>query len=160
MKAQRMKRVLPLGVGAAVLLTACSDRAPSALDPKGPDARRIADIWWLMLIMAIAVYAVVGGFILVALVRGRRSESGKPARFSDTKFIVIGGIVVPAMILSVLAVQTVRAVADLRKTPPGALHIEVVGKRWWWEIRYPGTGVVTANEIRAPVGRPVEVGLR
>jgi cytochrome c oxidase subunit II len=29
----------------------------------------------------------------------------------------------------------------------------VIGHQWWWEIRYPQTGVVTANEIHLPVGR-------
>ena len=154
-----MRRLLPLGACGALLLAACSDNAPSALDTHAPQAHRIADIWWLMLVLAVVVYVVVAGFILVALVRGRRTETGKPAKFSDNRFIVVGGILVPAIILGVLAVETVRATADLRESPPGALHIEVVGKQWWWEVRYPGTGVVTANEIRVPVGRPVEIGM-
>jgi len=26
-----------------------------------------------------------------------------------------------------------------------------VGNQWWWEIRYPGLGIVTANELHVPV---------
>jgi cytochrome c oxidase subunit 2 len=29
----------------------------------------------------------------------------------------------------------------------------VIGHQWWWEVRYPQAGVVTANEIHIPVGR-------
>jgi cytochrome c oxidase subunit 2 len=41
------------------------------------------------------------------------------------------------------------------------LQIRVVGRQWWWEVRYeqPGTAeqIVLANEIRLPSGRPVEL---
>jgi len=43
------------------------------------------------------------------------------------------------------------------------LKIHVVGKQWWWEVRYEqpngGEHVVLANEIRIPVDRPVELVL-
>lgn len=37
--------------------------------------------------------------------------------------------------------------------------LDVVGHQWWWEIRYPGTNVVTANEIHLPVGRRMLVAV-
>src|SRR3569623_1270928 len=43
------------------------------------------------------------------------------------------------------------------------LTVRVIGRQWWWELRYPGTApdqqVVTANELHIPVGRPVLVEL-
>ena len=27
------------------------------------------------------------------------------------------------------------------------LKLRVVGRQWWWEVRYPGTTAVTANEL-------------
>lgn len=42
----------------------------------------------------------------------------------------------------------------------GVLRIHVVGKQWWWEVRYEqpsGDPIVLANEIRIPVNRPVEL---
>ena len=38
-------------------------------------------------------------------------------------------------------------------------EIQVIGHQWWWEIRYPQAGVVTANVLHLPVGRPVLVTL-
>jgi cytochrome c oxidase subunit 2 len=43
-----------------------------------------------------------------------------------------------------------------------ALKISVVGERWWWRVRYranDGTVTETANELRIPVGYPVELDL-
>jgi cytochrome c oxidase subunit 2 len=107
-----------------------------------------------------AVYTVVSFFIVWAIVRGRRRADGEgDGKVSDNTWIVWGGVVVPVVILGVLAVVTVQATSELRKPEAGALRVEVVGKRWWWEVGYPGTSITTANEIRLPAGRPVEIGL-
>jgi cytochrome c oxidase subunit 2 len=74
-------------------------------------------------------------------------------------WIVWGGVIVPVVILGVLAATTVEATAELRRPQPGAVHAEVVGKRWWWAVSYPDQGITTANEIHLAVGRPAEIGL-
>src|SRR2546421_3687057 len=109
--------------------------------------------------LAAGVYVIVGGFIVVALLRGRRTTDGKPSRIRDSTFIWWGGIIVPVVILAVLAVETVNATGDLRQPEASPVRIEVVGKRWWWDIRYPDDGVVTANEVHIPTGRPIEIGV-
>jgi cytochrome c oxidase subunit 2 len=38
-----------------------------------------------------------------------------------------------------------------------ATDIEVIGWMWWWEVRYPRLGIVSANEVHIPVGRPVRL---
>lgn len=155
------RRPAAFAAAVAVLGAACGRDSPSALDPKGPSAERIADVWWLMFGLATAVYVVVAGLIIVAAMRGRRSEGeGRPSRITDSGFIWVGGVLAPVVILGVLAVVTVNTTNDLRRPEPAALRIEVTGYRWWWDVRYPEEGVVTANEIHIPTGRRVEVVLR
>jgi cytochrome c oxidase subunit 2 len=143
---------------AAVLVLAACSGSTEALDSHGSESRHIAGLWWLMFGLAAGVYVVVAGFIVLAAVRGRR---GKPAgsRISPSMFIIVGGLVVPTLILLVLAVVTVTTTNALRQPSADALRIEVRGERWWWEVRYPGRRIVTANELRVPVGQPVEIGL-
>jgi cytochrome c oxidase subunit II len=43
--------------------------------------------------------------------------------------------------------------------PAGEVVIEVIGHQWWWEVRYPHEGIVTANEIHIPAGQPVTLRL-
>jgi cytochrome c oxidase subunit 2 len=158
---QARRRALRGGVAAAALaVAACGGGSPSALDPKGPAAARIADVWWLMLALAVAVYLAVAGLIFVAA-RRRRGAGDHEQRLplSENAFIWVGGIAVPTAILVVLAVVTVSSTADLTRADDDPLRIEVEGFKWWWEVRYPGTEVVTANEVHVPVGRPVEIEL-
>ncbi|MFN2608922.1 MAG: cytochrome c oxidase subunit II [Acidimicrobiales bacterium] len=156
-------RVALVVVGTAVLtvaLTSCGGHAPSMLAGKGTESRRVTGVWWLMFGLASAVYVVVGAFIVVAIARGRRggrdTEAGTP---KDDTFIWFGGIIVPVVILALLAVVTVKTTSVLRNPTAGELTVSVVGKRWWWDVTYPGTGVRTANEIHVPVGRTVDVKL-
>src|SRR5207249_3339193 len=116
------------------VLVSCSKRSPSIVDPKGTEAHRISGVWWLMCGLAAAVYVVVAGFILVGAFRGRRTAGGKPSRITDGAFIWVGGIIVPAAILLVLAAATVSASNNLRGPEKNPLRIEVVGKRWWWAV--------------------------
>ena len=131
------------------------------LHTHGSEASRIAGIWWLMFGLGAAVYAIVAVFIVWAILRrrGRVGPGGRDGRVSDDTWIVWGGVIVPVLILGVLAVVTVQATSELRKPEAGALRVEVVGKRWWWQVSYVGTDLTTANEIHLPAGRPVEIGL-
>ena len=114
--------------------------------------------------MAAVVYVVVAGLVIIAILRGRRRarRAGEPdpAR-SDDRFIWIGGVIVAGR-------HPRRArrrdrddhAATCAAASAGELHIDVVGKRWWWEVRYPDAGVRTANEIHVPVGRPIDIDAR
>jgi cytochrome c oxidase subunit 2 len=150
----------PALVAVAAVLAACgNDRSPSMLNPQGNEARQLAGVWWLMFGLAAGVYVVVAGLILFAIVRNRRG--GAPtSRLNDHAFVVVGGLVVPVAILMLLATVTVRTTTEVRQPERGALRVLVRAHDWWWEVRYPGTGIVTANEIHVPVGRQVAVTIR
>jgi cytochrome c oxidase subunit 2 len=159
----RRRAVVPF-VALAVALgsAACGKDSPSMFDTKGPESHSIHNVAWLMFGLAGAVYVIVAGFIVVAVMRGRRRRDdeapSKPEPKDDT-FIWFGGIVVPVVILALLAVVTVRTTEHLRRVSSSELRIQVTGKRWWWDVRYPDSGVVTANEIHIPVGRPIDFEL-
>jgi cytochrome c oxidase subunit 2 len=146
-------------VGGAVLLGACgSEGSPSMLDARGQEARHLADVWWLMFGLAAAVYVVVAGLIVFAIVRGRKGDL-RESRLNDNAFVVIGGLVVPLAILMIIAVVTVRTTTEVRQPERGALRLDVVAHDWWWEVRYPATGITSANELHIPVGRQVAVSI-
>jgi cytochrome c oxidase subunit 2 len=148
-------------IGTALLQACGNGRSPSILDSQGTEAKKLEDVWWLMFSLAAGVYLVVGGLILFAVLRNRRGEGEVPhSRLNDHAFVVIGGLLVPLTILGVLAFVTVKTTTEVRQPARGELAVDVRAHDWWWEVRYPGTDIVTANEIHIPVGRPVAITIR
>ena len=110
--------------------------------------------WW-----AVVVFAIVEGLLLFVIIRYRaRPGAGQPSRLHGHTALEIGWTLAPALILVFIAVPTMRTIfATAARAPAGALRIEVIGHQWWWEYRYPDLGIVTANELHLPLGRPVEL---
>ncbi len=70
------------------------------------------------------------------------------------------GIAIPVVALVALfAVSNVYLVGRTAPPKPSstAMTVDVIGHQWWWEVRYPGTDAVTANEIHIPVNTRVNV---
>jgi cytochrome c oxidase subunit II len=151
--------VVPALFGAFV--TGCAG-AHSITEPRSPEARSINRNYWLLFWLAVGVYAVVITLVLVAMAKRRTTAEPQRRQRFDNRFIAIGGLTVPILILGVVAVVTVRVANDL--SPAGAsasapVQITVEGRDWWWRIEYPNDGVVTANEIHVPVGQAVDITL-
>lgn len=45
------------------------------------------------------------------------------------------------------------------RRPAVGMEIVVTRYQWWWVVRYPAYGIVTANEIHLPAGEPVRITL-
>jgi cytochrome c oxidase subunit II len=145
---------------ALVAATACTGRA-STLDPGGSGAERISHLTWLLIAVMAIVYIVVLG--VLAMVIRRRTE--RPAR-GGTGWalvgVVAGGIVLPVVVITALAIVSVRSLADLTRAEAAGLTVDVVGQQYWWEFHYreaDGESLITANELHLPVGRRVQIRL-
>jgi cytochrome c oxidase subunit 2 len=139
--------------------------ADGILDPQGPAAERIAGLWWIMLGLGVAVFVVFGISLALGLFRrSPHSDDGsirQAPRVSGRWFAIVGVVLPAVIVVAVLAATVVamRAVPNSTSGSLGALEIEVIGHQWWWEVRYPGEGFTTANELHIPVGRPVNLRL-
>ena len=127
----------------------------SALAPHGPEAAAIAQLTWILVAGAAAVLLLVTVLAALAL-RAPRPWLARP------RAIVAGGIVLPGVVLLALLGYASVAVPRHAAAPP-AVRIDVVGRQWWWEVAYlDASGArdfATANEIRIPAGRTVELRL-
>ncbi len=160
----RIRALSILLLAAGVLgLQACGGEFPqSALHPVSDFAHRLDDLFRTILWWAIGVFVVVQGVLVYTLIRFRsRPGDPRPRPIHGHTLLEIGWTLAPALILVVIAIPTIRTIFVVDSPPEGeALTIEVVGRQWWWEFRYPESGVVTANEAHIPVGRTVAFRLR
>lgn len=150
-----MSRVVPLTL---LLLLGCGN-AFGVLNPRGPIAAHIHELWWLLFLLALLVFAPVLALLLYALFHSRAKESA-PRRDVERRLVVGGGLVMPIVVLSAMFVLTIRSTVELSKQPTTDLTIQVIGHQWWWEIRYVDYGFDTANEITIPTEKNVRVELQ
>lgn len=166
----RLKRI-PLGIAfilLVLLLVACIETpsTPSALDPQGPGASRIASLTWLLVGLGGFTYLVVVGLLGLALWRKRHRPPDDDGvqrdwlRGRGQKLVIGGGVVFPTLILFIIYGVTLNTLSALNnQTQTDPLIIEVIGHQWWWEIHYPQHEFQTANEIHIPVGVPIQFQL-
>ena len=133
--------------------TGCAGLRTGTLAPAGTEAEATARLLVVMVIGAALVWSAVIGLALHALWRRGPALSAEAGR----RLILIGGLVVPTVVLGALLVRGLAMMPPLREpgTRAGA-RIEVSGEQYWWRVRYAGfegvAPVTLANEVWLPVG--------
>jgi cytochrome c oxidase subunit II len=132
---------------------------PSIFAPASTPALAIRDLSYFVLGICAAIFIVVGGLLTYCVIRFRRrpgDESREPPQVYGSNQIELAWTVVPVLIVVVLFLATARYIFGIEglQATPGALNVTVVGHQWWWEIRYPDLGIITANELHVPVSEP------
>jgi cytochrome c oxidase subunit 2 len=110
-----------------------------------------------------AIFLVVAGVLTYIIVRFRHKveDDREPAQVYGSNQIEIAWTVIPILIVFVLTLATARVISAIQNkhASPNALQVTVVGHQWWWEIRYPALGIVTANELHVPVSTTLNPAL-
>lgn len=148
------------------------DAQMSALDPAGPQARSIEDIWNVFLVVSIVVWLAVVIVHLAAIIQARRhrGDHRDPATPDKTQerrlarvIIAAAAVTVVAMFALVIASLTTGNALAALDDDPDPLVVKITAHQWWWELDYePGSpthAAPTANELHIPVGRTVRIQL-
>ncbi len=158
-------------IAVALLAGGCAANAPQdTLDPAGPYAEQIDNLFMPVVWIAVAVFVLVQGVIVFAVIRWRRrgdDDDEMPIQMHGSTKLEIGWTILPALVLGLLAIFTIPVIFDLNAKPAGALEVTVTGQKYWWGFDYPegqpefgiGDGIITANELHIPAGQPVYLTL-
>ncbi|MGR9036131.1 MAG: cytochrome c oxidase subunit II [Gammaproteobacteria bacterium] len=133
----------------------------SFLNPAGPSAHAAARLWWGMFGFSALILPVMVALWLYAMWRKPKPQTREQAYRVQRILIVGGGVVLPIVSLSVLLSFGIPMGYRMLPLPTSQtpLRIEVTGHRWWWEIRYPDSGISMKNELHLPTGRPIDIHL-
>jgi cytochrome c oxidase subunit 2 len=147
-------------------LSGCST-IQSTLAPHGSQAQVLARLFWIFTAVLALVWVATMIALLLAVQHGRRrGEEGlasrpPPSRSMWATFFVSLGA--GSAILIGLSIVSFGGQAATYALSTPAVSIRIVGHQWWWQVHYedpnPARSFDTANEIRIPVGAPVEVRL-
>ncbi len=128
----------------------------SVFAPQSIPAHSILGLARFVLLITAAIFLVVFSLLIYVVVRFRRrsNDDGKePPQVYGSNPVEMAWTAVPVLIVIVLTLVTARIVHEIQDAPKpaGALQVQAIGHQFWWEFRYPGLGIVTANELHVPV---------
>jgi cytochrome c oxidase subunit II len=134
-------------------------QTPNMFAPTSTPAFAIRDISYFVLGITAVIFLVVAALLTYSIIRFRRrrgEDDREPPQVYGSNQIELAWTVVPVLIVFVLFLATARYIFGIQgyEPPPRALQVTVVGHQWWWEIRYPDLGIVTANELHVPASDP------
>jgi len=127
--------------------------------PVSTPASSIFQLSVFVLAVTAVIFAVVFGLLVYSLVRFRKrtnDDGREPPQIYGSNQVELAWTVIPILTVVTLFMATARVIAAIQKPsrPANAIEVTAVGHQYWWEFRYPGYKVVTANELHVPLSDP------
>src|SRR5712664_3235457 len=150
-----------LAAGLCVANTPTDHPVPSIFEPHSTPAESIFRLSLFVLFITGVIFLVVSSLLTYVVVKFRNrvaNGAGEPAQVYGSTQIELAWTVIPILIVVVLFLATARVIHAIQDAPKPARRVEVtaIGHQFWWEFRYPGLGIVTANELHVPVSDPAQ----
>ncbi len=145
-----------IGVTAVVAGSVMGAANPFLSGATSSQGAQIDTLFSLFVGIATAIFVIVQGFLLFAIVRFARAaeddEEGVPLR-GNTK-LEIFWTAVPALIVVILSILSYQVLADIDRPRPDQMVVEVTGRQYTWEFYYPDYDLKT-TELHIPLGRQI-----
>jgi len=113
-------------------------------------------LFQLLLGITAFIFLLVEGALLYAALRFRRKpgDEADAAPVHGNNALEILWTIIPAAVVVFVGVYSVQVLQDIERPQDNTMVVEVVGRQFSWEFRYPADDVTT-GELHLPVGRPV-----
>ena len=136
--------------------TSTPNPIPNIFEPHSTPADSIDELSRFVLTITGTIFVVVFSLLAFAVVKfGKRASDSdrEPAQVYGSNQIELAWTVIPVLIVVILFLASARVIHGIQDAPKPSTAVDVtaIGHQFWWEFRYPGLGVVTANELHIPV---------
>ena len=155
-------RLVTIGLLAAAAATAVAIWIPWLPAQESKEGARIDFVFWFVIAICIAVFAVVAAVTIYSVVKFRvrpDDDSDGPPIHGHTG-IEIAWTAVPTILVTAIAILSAVALADNGKLKANRLQVDVTAQQFAWHFKYPQYGGFETDELRLVEGRQVELNLR
>jgi cytochrome c oxidase subunit 2 len=126
--------------------------------PPEASTRAVAvdQLFRILLGISTVIFLLVEGALVFAVIRFRRragDDRPGPALHGNTSLEILWTLI-PAAIVVVIGLYSFQVLAAIEIPGLGPRVVEVVGRQFSWQFRYPESGLAT-TELHLPVGQPV-----
>jgi cytochrome c oxidase subunit 2 len=157
----RFRRLLP-ACALVLALSGCGGNQNTLHAVSHPE-HEITNVFWVVFGFSCFGFGVIVFLLFLGWWRREKPNLPRGGGERAATGVVLGmGIALPIALLAALFIWSDVFVTQATSAPAKgstAMTIHVIGHQWWWEVRYDGTDVVTANEIHIPVKTRVDVEL-
>lgn len=122
---------------------------------------RIDFVFWLVTVISIAVFSLVGAVILYSVVKFRArpdDDTDGPPIHGNTRLEVVW-TAVPALLVTAIAIASGIVLSRNSHVPADHLSVKVTARQFAWSFSYQSAANLTAGQLRLPLGKPVELNL-
>jgi cytochrome c oxidase subunit 2 len=109
-------------------------------------------IWWL----SAGFFILITGLVVFFCIRYHRSRGHKATPTGHNMPVEIAWTFLPIILLVFLFHEGFQGYMAGVVAPEDSVEVRVRGMQWNWEFEYPN-GVVSMNELKVPVNRPVKL---
>ena len=138
-------------------------------DPQGPQARVIADLYWIMFAAAVVVLAIVVGALIIAGLKYRERPGHVAKQYHGHNLLELIWTVIPTLMVITFGVLSFQRLVYINDIDSGtAMTIKVEARQWVWTFQYPqeamfkladNTYLQAGEEVHIPVGQKVKLEL-
>jgi len=146
-----------LVLGAGILVGRYVNLMPPAATMEAVIVDRLFSI---MLGIAFAIFILVEGVLLYAVLRFRRRKGheGEGVPIHGSNRLELAWSFIPALIVFWLSAVSGQVIFRLDAPPDDALRVRVVAQQFTWQFEYPEYGV-SSHELNVPIDVPIELEL-
>jgi cytochrome c oxidase subunit II len=131
---------------------------------RSPNAEGIRDLHWLLLAITGVIFVAVEGALLLFVVRfrsGGRTRDVEGPQIRGHQRLELIWTAIPVLILAAIISVVFYKLGGIKDVPAAGaagpkMTVKVEGHQFYWRYTYPN-GAVSVNELRVPVGRPIEL---
>ncbi|HEY0625677.1 MAG TPA: cytochrome c oxidase subunit II [Allosphingosinicella sp.] len=106
--------------------------------PIGEEAAWFHNVILMPVITVISIFVLI--LLLYVVIRYRRAAHPIPSRTTHNTLLEVVWTLVPVLILVVIAVPSIKLLANQYSPPKADLTVKVIGNQWYWNYQYPDHG--------------------